>query len=186
MRRRAWLVMLAMGGCASVGPGSPCTGTPAGDYCLQPTTAVAPFSALQRIDFSMGARHETLVANLEVDAAGLRLAGLTPLGQKVLQVAYDNRRVAIETSLPERVADASQIVALIQLALWPASSVRSGLQDDGVQVQEDGRMRRFVKNGQMFFSISREGEAPPYHRVVLQHPERDMTLTILDLAEGDL
>uniref|UniRef100_UPI00272DE7F4 DUF3261 domain-containing protein n=1 Tax=Propionivibrio sp. TaxID=2212460 RepID=UPI00272DE7F4 len=85
-------VALLVAGCDD--DGSSCTTLPGGPrYCLQTTDSIVPFDVQQKVDVSFDSRRETMIAQLEADAGGIRFAGMTPFGQKLLQVSFDNRDV---------------------------------------------------------------------------------------------
>jgi len=171
---RALALPIALAACA--GTGDRCAALPQGQYCLQPSADVAPFEATQIVRLRIGERRETLVAALEVDADGLRMAGLTPLGQKLLQLDYDNRAASVQSPAGARI-DAVQLAALLQLALWPAASVRAGL-SPALALEDDGGARRIVGGGAPVVSIRREGDAPPYRSVQLSVPGADLEMTV--------
>lgn len=175
----AWLVFLT--GCA----GDPrCPDLPGGPrYCLQTTAAVAPFSALQDIRIRRGDLDERLIAQLEVDAAGMHLAGLTPLGQRVLEAHFDNREARAESLAGDRL-DARALLSLVQIAVWPAASVRAGLDDDW-QVEETPALRRLLREGASFLEVAREGEPPRYRRLDIRLPGAGLSLTVREVREDD-
>lgn len=162
-----------------------------GSYCLQPTTAVAPFDVQQKVDSRFRDRHDTLIAELEVDAAGLRFAGVTPFGQKLIQLGYDNHE-ANATMLPNSRISAALLVALLQLANWPADAVRAGLAssegmagiDSPLTLEENAGQRRILNRGEPTLTIEHSGGPPPWRRVHMTIHAADLELTIetLDAA----
>lgn len=147
MRRRIALVLLALlAGTACTGGDASCASLPGGSrYCLQPTTALPPFDAQQSVAITVDGRRETLLVELEVDADGMRFAALTPFGSTVMQAGYDNRQ-AKTAAWPERGPQPALLLALLQLALWPAESVRAGLGAALVLEEAAGR-RRLMQDG---------------------------------------
>lgn len=159
-----------------------------GSYCLQPTTAVAPFDVQQKVDSHFRDRHDTLIAELEVDAAGLRFAGVTPFGQKIIQLGYDNHE-ASATMLPNSRISAALLVALLQLANWPADAVRAGLEgsegiDSPLTLEENAGQRRILNRGEPTLTIEHNGGPPPWRKVHMTIHAADLELTIetLDAA----
>lgn len=148
------LPVLALAGCASLVPRANCAAWQEMVYCLQPTGSVAPFSVLQKIDVRRAGRSESLIVSLEADQRGLRLAGLTPLGQKVMQVVFDNRGIIVDAALPEGEAFAHQILALVQLVWWPSQAVRAGLTPGGPILEDGPTKRRLVLDGRQLLAVS--------------------------------
>ena len=176
----ALLALLALlAGCA----GDPlCPPLPAGPrYCLQSTTAVAPHFALQDIRIRRGEMDERLIAQLEVDAAGMRLGGLTPMGQRVLEAQFDNR-TATASSLAGDRFDARALLSLVQLAAWPAESVRAGLGEDCI-LEETPALRRLLLDGKAIMDVARTGEPPNYQRLEISLPDAGMSVTVQAIKE---
>jgi len=153
------LVLLALlGAVAACSSGDPrCARLPGGaSYCLQASSAVAPFEVQQKIEFTFNGRCETMIVELEVDADGMRFAGLTPFGHKLVQASFDNRQVSAEV-LPDKRLDPALLLALLQLALWPADSVRAGL-GATVAVEESTGQRRVLDNGNLVMEVDYTGD----------------------------
>lgn len=147
-----------------------------GNFCLQPTTALAPFEIQQKVEARFRNRRETVIAEIENDASGLHFVGLTPFGQTVFQVSYDNREAHAAT-LPDRRISPALLIALLQIALWPADSIRAGLEAP-FTLEESGGQRRIVNRGETTLSIDYTGEHPPYRRMHLSIPAADLELDI--------
>jgi len=178
--RAAFALTLAiLAGCA----GDPrCPDIPGGPrYCLQTTRAVAPFSALQDIRIQRGALDERLIAQLEVDAAGMSLAGLTPMGQKVLEARFDNDKATAESLAGDRF-DARALLSLVQISAWPADSVRAGLGADWT-LDETPDLRRLLREGASVLEVERQGEAPDYHGLDIRLPDAGLRLTVRAIKE---
>ena len=169
-------------GCASVD--SRCATLPGRiGYCLQTTEGIAPFDAQQQIDMVIGDKRETLIAQVESDASGMRMAGMTPLGQSLVQLSFDNREVASDMSLAKSLAPAS-LLALVQLARWPVERVRNGL-TSGVTVEESEAERRFFRDGRLVLRVRYTLGRAAQGDLAISLPEAGVELTIvnLDLAE---
>ena len=184
MKRGLALVLLALlAGTACTGSDPRCASLPGGGrYCLQPTAAVQPFDAQQKVNFSFDERREITIVELEVDADGMRFAALTPFGNTVMQAEYDNRQVNIGT-WPDRRLQPAMLLALLQLALWPAESVRAGLQDS-LTLEESGGTRRFTAAGETMLTIIRVGETAPYHNMQFEIPAYRLSVDIESLPQG--
>ncbi len=175
------IVTAALAGCA----GNPrCPDLPGGPrYCLQTSTAVTPFSALQDIRIQRGELDERLIAQLEVDAAGMHLAGLTPMGQRVLEAHFDNQEATAESLAGARF-DARALLSLVQLAVWPADSVRVGLAEDW-ELEEAPALRRLLREGVAILEVVREGEPPRYRHLDIRLPGAGLSLTVQEIKDDD-
>jgi hypothetical protein len=179
----ACLVMLAMliiiVGCNE--KDQRCTRLPTGGkYCLQPTTVLDAFDAQQLVEATLNGHKETMIFEMESDATGLRFAGMTPLGNKVLQINYNN----LETTalmLPTQKLDPVLMVALVQLTLWPADSVRTGLKGS-LKLEETKDTRRILNGDETLLSVRRFGDKPPYSRLQMTIPSVELELNIKTLS----
>lgn len=160
-----------------------------GKYCLQPTTALTAFDGQQLVEATYKGQKETLVVEMEVDATGLRFAGLTPLGHKVLHITYNNLEAQALTT-PNKRLDPVLMVALLQLTLWPADAVRQGLKAplkleearlEKTQIEEAHDLRRIVNGSHTVLTIRRFGTLPPYQRLQMTIPSVELGLDIKTL-----
>ena len=152
-----------------------------GSYCLQPSTDLAPFDLQQKVESTLQGRRETLIVEFESDAKGLRFAGLTPFGQKLLQVSYDNH-VATAQTLPDARLSPTMLLALLQMALWPADSVRRGLAPT-LRLEEDARQRRVLRADRLLLSIDYSAASTP-NRLHVLVPSLPLELDISPLPPG--
>jgi hypothetical protein len=179
--------LLLVAACA--GDGSSCAALPGGArYCLQTTAAIEPFDAQQKVDIAFDGRQETMIAQLESDADGMRLVGMTPFGQKLLQLGFDNRNVSAE-AFSGKGPDPIVLLAVVQLATWPAEQVRAGLGDKGAisLIEEqtgEQPQRRVVKDGKDIVVVRYTRGRPPSGDMVIQLPSAgvEFTITHLDMA----
>jgi hypothetical protein len=172
--------LLATAACAGLDPR--CTGLPGGGrYCLQPTTAIAPFETQQKVEAAFDGRRETMIVEIEADANGIRLAGLTPFGHKLVQMSYDNRE-ATATVRPDPRLDPALIMALLQLALWPADAVRAGL-GARLTLEEGDGQRRILMDGESIMTVSYAGSVAPYRRLHLALPSAGLELDVETLFD---
>jgi hypothetical protein len=173
------LLAAAVSACS---PGNPrCARIPGGGtYCLQASAAVPPFEVQQKIEFTFNGRRETMIVELEVDADGMRFAGLTPFGQKLVQASFDNREVRAAV-LPDKRLDPALLLALLQLALWPADSVRAGL-GTAVVVEESTGQRRVLDNGNLVMEVDYTGDrlSNSGMRIVFPAVQLEFAVTTLD------
>lgn len=186
MRRFVALTVLAVALLTACAPESPnCARLPGGArYCLQTSEGVVPFEVQQKIDVAFNGRRETMIAQVEVDAAGMRFAGLTPLGQRLLQASFADGEVRADGVALEKL-DPALLLALIQLASWNAERVQAGLGGSAELVEtEEGR--RVVKEGRVVLHIGYTRGRPPTGDVEVGLPGTDVEFRIVTLDQGDI
>ena len=156
---------LLLSACQAPQPG--CARLPGGGgYCLQSTGGLI-FTTDQRSELIAGGQRLTLLTRIESDANGLRFAGMTPLGQTLFFVSWENG--ALRADLPPALAnriDPALLPALLQMALWPAAAVRAGLSPDLELIEENHRRRLRRKDDvadKDILDISWEGDLPYQH-----------------------
>ena len=186
MPRRRLLIrlcaLLLVTACGEGSRDSPCPMLGGGGgYCLQATSAPGPFAVRQTVEASFRGRQATMIVAIENDADGLRVIGLTPFGQKLLQISYDNRQVSAAT-LPDGRLDPTLLVALLQITLWPADAVRAGLTSP-LKLEEDDGQRRVLNAGQVILSIRFSTDEAPWRRMHLSEHALALELEIETLPE---
>ena len=178
----AFLSIGLFGGC--VGDGSPCAALPgSARYCLQPMADIAPFGVQQKVDVVFHGRRETMITQLEADDSGMRFVGMTPFGQKLVQLNFDNHNVKVE-AFPGKGPDPVMLLVLVQVATWPAERVRRGF-DDAVAVEDAEGLRRLVKDGKDLVVIRYTRGRPPFGDMFIQLPEAGVEFTIMNLDVVD-
>ncbi|MCE9640484.1 MAG: DUF3261 domain-containing protein [Betaproteobacteria bacterium] len=186
MRRLIVAGVAALAACAGIEePG--CTRLPEGGrYCLQQTSLVTAFQATQRVEVARDGAGYSLLAEIEVDADAMRMVVVTPLGQKLLQLEYDNRMARINAAGPLRDRlDPVLVAALVQLALWPLDAVRAGL-TGGVTIEETAGHRRVLgAGGATLMSVQTEGTPPSFRKLRITAPAARLVLDIDTLPEPD-
>jgi hypothetical protein len=178
----AALFVTFLAACAQ--PASPgCAALPGGvRYCLQATGGVAPLELQQKIDIAFKGQSETMIGQLEIDAAGMRFAGLTPLGQRLLQVEFTDGEIRADGMALEKL-DPALLLALIQLAWWDAGSLRAGL-DGSAELREAEGERALVKDGRPVVRIGYTRGRSPAGGGEIELPGADVELRIVTLDEG--
>lgn len=162
----ALILAVALAACAHppLKQGGACASLPnGGEYCLQSSTGVPPVAHQQVADFQMGDQRHRLIVQWEADAHGMRVAGLTPLGQSLFQTQFDNQRVHNEVLLDSRMRP-ELLLALLQIAHWPIASVQAGL-PSSMTVEEEGARRRIRSGVRTVLTVEREGEASSTQRL---------------------
>lgn len=152
-----------------------------GRYCLQPTSAIAPFDLQQKIDATINNNNETLVTEVEVSAVGMQLIGLTPFGHKLVHINYDNDE-AKAVLLPDSRLDPALMIAMIQLALWPVESVRKGL-SEALLLEESIGHRRYLSNNKLVLDVRYVNPDVPSNKFHLSFPSVGLILDIETLPE---
>lgn len=184
MRRLAvaWVAALLAAACAPQAPN--CASLPGGArYCLQTAEGIAPFEVQQKVDIVFNGRHETMIMQLEVDATGMRLAGLTPLGQSLLQASFASGEIRASGPALEKL-DPALLLALVQLASWDADRVRVGL-GDSAELEESDAQRSLVKDGKAVLRIGYTRGLPPTGDMEIALPGTGVEFRIVTLDESD-
>lgn len=150
-------------------------------YCLQPTSAVDPFDQRQKLVLSFKGQPYTLLADLQVDSLRQQMILLTPLGQTIAQLSFDNRAAVQEgpaVPWPAQLSPAA-LLGLVQLAWWPTSAVRVGL-DNGWVVEDSPGLRQIrpAAGGLSLVDIGYSPYHGPYQQIRMTLPQQKVTLDI--------
>jgi len=141
---RALLLSLLAAGCAAVSkvPEDP------GLFLVAPGSAKREFSVTQsvRIEPKEGEPFETLAA-VELDATGLRVAALGPMGNRILFLEWDgtNYHEEHDPHLPQNFP-LKLVLRDLMLSLFPADAVRKELPSDWTL--QDLPRKRIVSHGE--------------------------------------
>lgn len=152
-----------------------------GRYCLQPTSAVAPFDLQQKIEATINNKSETMVTEVAVNAVDMQLIGLTPFGHKLVHINYDNDEAKAVLS-PDSRLDPALMIAMIQLALWPVESVRKGL-GEALLLEESVGHRRYLSNNKLVLDVHYVNADTPSNKFHLSFPTAGLMLDIETLPE---
>lgn len=174
-----WLLPL-LAACAGSRPGCMPLGQDA-RYCLQPLPAGAVLSTQQLVQVRVAAKgvNERLLVVSEATGAELYLAVLTPMGQTLGHLTWDGQRLEWQ-GLPQWAPLAEGLPALVQVHLWPAVSVRAGL--EGAQLVETGTGRELRDgDGQLLLDLRRA--VPPRDAVEIDYPAAGLWLRVEPLGE---
>jgi hypothetical protein len=150
-------------------------------YCLQHPSALGEFTALQRVDFHWQDRTETTLTEIECDASTMRMAVLTPMGQKLLEVRYAPPRVE-QLAGPASRLDPAMLIALVQMALWPADNVQAGLRGPVEWRSGNGNRQLFV-SGKPLVEMEFDGTLPYPERLTMRIESPRMQLDIRTLHD---
>lgn len=136
-------LLLALGACASL----PRQRLQLPQPRLAPAAMAMEASLVQRLQFTRGdGQAEVLEAQLEVDAAGLRLAAFA-LGRRVLWLDWDGVRLDEQRAphLPETVG-AAQFLRDLQFTFAPTAALQAAL-PAGWQLRDGGDRRELLWRG---------------------------------------
>jgi hypothetical protein len=177
------LLALALAGCQRpestqvyVAPGVP--------FRLCPPEAGPDLAVNQEVVFQFpDGRRETALAAIENKGGVLDLVASTPLGQTLMVIRARGGAATVDTRIPiPGDLDPKVLAALVEFALWPADSVRAGL-GPGLRLVEDGPRRSLVRKDRVVWTVTRDGDAPPYRRLVLESPTLGLQVRIRTLAD---
>lgn len=168
---------------ACQGDGRNCVRLPMGAWYCMVAGPWAEFSVEQATTVSYQGKPVHLITRIESDKKGLQFAGLSPLGQTLLRISWENDALAAE--LPPALQGRLNPVlfpALLQMALWPAEQVRGGLASGLVLIDADGR--RIIRDGQQdIVIISWEGKTLPYRQLRFELPSAELVIEARTLEE---
>ena len=126
-----------------------------------------------------GDRAATLRTALEVNAAGVKLVGVTATGQRLFTASYDGHAVTAERGAfvptdiqPERV------LADMQLALWPLPALQQALGGTYDVAEPFGGVRRLRRDGRLVAEVHYAGDDPWSGRLWLVSFEHGYSLTV--------
>lgn len=155
MRLHAAFILLSLLTACAIPPNyDACTNLPDASLCLQDSEGVKAFTALQTATLHFNGTTETLILQLENDAQGLRLAGLAPIGQPLIQASFLNGQFSVSGPAAERF-DARLLLATIQAAWWPLPRLQAHYQTSGLHMEESfgPHERRLMRDNETLLSI---------------------------------
>jgi hypothetical protein len=142
--------------------------------------ALSPRSASQVIHAAYGSRVATLRTAVQIDAAGLKVVGVTATGMRLFAASFDGQRVSAERSpfVPKEVSP-ERVLADMQLALWPLASLQSGYADSGETVSEPlPGVRRVLRGDRLIAEVHYATDDPWTGRLWFVNFEFGYSLTI--------
>lgn len=177
----ACLALLCLTSCSSQ-PGK-CARLPGGaQYCLQDTKLGPVLELQQEVSVSYQDKRETMIASVENDAEHLDFVGLTPFGQKILHMHYDNQQASARLSPDQRLSPVLML-SLLQMALWPVETVQAGLDADSRVAQQDQR-RTLYHRDQVLMQVDYADLAVPYRHMIINLPSAKLKLDIRDIPDS--
>ena len=125
---------------------------------LPPADASASVLLKQKVILQSGGKQQQFLVVTRFEPLRLKLAVLSPIGQQLLMLDYDGEAL-LEESFSSIDLPGREILAIIQLALWPAQSVRNNYPEKEGWLLEIGEERRVLQGaGRMHLKISYEDE----------------------------
>lgn len=144
---------------------------------LSPASLGRELQLVQRITVIRGEERRSFDAQLEADAAAVRIAAVA-MGQTVASLRWDG--VTFEQQVSPHVppaVTAERILSDVQLAWWPADAIRAGLLA-GFTLEEAGATRVLHHDGAPWATVRYEGTAPAWRHVRLEHAHYGYALDI--------
>ena len=165
-QRLKLLLLLPFLGCAALKPRP----LDPGLFLLQPQAAGVELSVTQALVFSKGASRFESVAALEVGPEAVSLAGLGPMGNRMLALRWDGKKLEKESdpSLPPDLP-LELILRDVQLAFWPVEAVREAIKGGGWTLEDEGLRRTLRKDGADVVRIRYDGPRRWHSNVIFEH-----------------
>jgi hypothetical protein len=175
------MAMALLTGCVSLRATNCASLHPRVRYCLQSAEVVGDFAVLQRVDLTWNQRKETALVELETEVSDLTMAVLTPMGQKLMQFKYVPPTMIPMGAVSNQV-DPVLMAALVQLSIWPASSVSEGLSGQ-FEWKVGPNQRRLSVGGQTVLDISYVGVLPDPDSIQVHLPLQQLDMHIQSLRD---
>jgi len=180
------LLPLALAGCRrpAAEPAAAVYLAPGVPFRLCPPETGPDLEVTQEVVFTFpDGRRETTLATLENHGGVMEMVASTPLGQTlfVIRVQGSDAKVDARIRVPGDL-DPRVLPALVEFALWPAGAVRAGL-GPGARLAEDGPVRTLLRKDRPVWTVTREGDAPPYRRLDLDNPGFGLRVRIRTLED---
>lgn len=176
MRRAYSLLAAALMVAACTPSGEHCARLPGeGRYCLL-AGPWPEFNAEQSSLVTLKGKTLHMIARIAAGPDGLRFAGLSPLGQTLFQISWENStlRAELPPALEGRLAPAL-LPALLQIATWPAERIRESLSEGLELLEQPGRRTVRGTAGEVLI-ISWEGNQLPYARLRIEAPTQGLII----------
>jgi hypothetical protein len=169
----AWLLVLALAGCASAPPPPPARL----GLKLAPASLGASIGVQQHLKVERGGRIDELDVALQVEPDAIDMVGLA-FGQRVLTLHYDGKELTSwrHALLPSQVK-ADDVLEDMQLTLWPAAAIAQAL-PAGWRIDEQGLRRTLYLGAEPVMLIDYSAQPRWSGTVVLQNLRYHYRLTI--------
>lgn len=140
------VLLLTTAGCSSTAQPSAATQvranlTPEVSYALPSAGVSTPFAYQQLLTAHYAGDSHQLLVQLQGDAKGLTLAGLTPFGLKLFTASFTAQGLEVsKLNIPGKLPEPAQVLSDIMLALYPAETMQAAL-PEGFVLQDKGMQR---------------------------------------------
>lgn len=156
------------------------TGSPSASPAFAPPSALSPRSASQVVHAAYGKRTATLRTAIQIDAAALKVVGVTATGMRIFTASFDGKQVSSERGpfVPKEVSP-ERVLADMQLALWPLASLQEAYADSGRSVSEPhAGVRRVLRGDRLVAEVHYVTDDPWNGRLWFVSFEFGYSLTI--------
>jgi hypothetical protein len=125
---------------------------------LPPVDVSASVLLKQKVILQSGEKQQQFLVVARFKPQRLKLVVLSPIGQQLLMLDYDGEAL-VEESFSSIDLPGREILAIIQLALWPAQSVRNNYPEKEGWLLDISAEKRVLQNaGRMHLKVSYEDE----------------------------
>lgn len=181
---QAVLLCVLLSACSGdqAGAQNGCMGLAAGlRYCLRLPSDAAPFDVQQEVQVRSKRLNEVALAQVENTGTSFVVALVSPLGPKLMQAQWSPPQL-VQEQAPGVPVPPALLAALVQMAVWPSSSVQAGLQGPHEWIDRPGqRQRQLWVRGQLWLDVQYSGELPVPTHMQIRLPEHDLELRIESL-----
>lgn len=173
-----WVALLFLYSCSSQQLAPP---SPEALILLPPSESVAKVLLKQRLTLKSRGKQQQFLVIARFDQDRLKLVVLLPVGQQLLSLDYDGENL-VQENLPLVNIPGKEILASMQFALWPESSIKKHYAEkEGwiVEIAPDERILLTVKGA--LLRIKRQNE-----ELIVDNYLHDYRVIIETLEKTDL
>lgn len=165
-------------GCASYIQPVDAVNLASGQYRLQPIPQnLQGQGRLEQLIITRDDEQHQLLMQIELHDEQLKMVGFSTAGLTLFELTWQPLTAPQSHSyVPIDGLPLTQILAYFQLANWPIDRLHIGLQGLGLNVVEDGQVRRFEYQGQQEFSVIKTAQ-----KSVFEHQQQHFSIEISTL-----
>ncbi len=182
---RSLLVLLALlgSGCATAPDGALALELGGGPVLRAPEPGGLgrSLAARQLVSLQVGGKSLVFQAQIEASTKHLRLAGLDPLGRRVVTLDWRRGKLEVTAAEPLRQAlDGRRLLAYLVFIYWPESEVRKSLSGGKWQLHVSANSRELRRGTSTLIQVDyATGWSQAWqHRTRMKHFGQQFTLTI--------
>jgi len=178
---RLILAAALLAGCAALKPRP----LDPGLFLLAPAGAGIEISLNQALTFIKGDKRYESLAMVQVDKGSVSVAGIGPLGNRMLTLHWDGKKLDEERDpgLPQELP-ARLMLRDLQLAYWGADSVKAAL-GRGWSLDDSPLARVISKGGSAVISIRYAGPDHWHERAIFEHLGLGYRLEVSPVQEDE-